>query len=170
MSLGWAEKVWKAKRDTGSTDRPLGGPRGFPSRLTPEIRQRLTEQIGKQPDATLEEWREWLDKQEDVRISPQRLSAVILEMGLQVKKSLHASEQDSVEGIRRREQWREETKNLDASAMVFIDESGVTTDMTRLYGRARPGQRIHEGTPGGQWSTVTMLRPPDLNELNLTRV
>ena len=62
-----------------------------------------------------------------------------------------------MEGIRRREQWREETKNLDASAFVFIDESGVTTDMTRLYGRARPGQRIHEGTPGGQWSTVTML-------------
>ena len=86
VSLGWAEKVWKAKRDTGSTDRPVGRPRGFPSRLTPEIRQRLTEQISKHPDATLEEWREWLDKQEDVRISPQRLSAVILEMGLQIKK------------------------------------------------------------------------------------
>jgi transposase len=29
--------------------------------------------------------------------------------------------------------------------------------MTRLYGRARRGQRIHEGTPDGRWRTVTLL-------------
>ena len=40
---------------------------------------------------------------------------------------------------------------------MFLDESGVTADMTRLYGRARRGQRIHEGTPDGRWRTVTML-------------
>jgi len=46
---------------------------------------------------------------------------------------------------------------------VFLDESGVTADMTRLYGRARPGQRIHEGTPGGQWNTVTLLGAVSIN-------
>lgn len=40
---------------------------------------------------------------------------------------------------------------------MFLDESGVTTDMTRLYGRARRGQRIHEGTADGRWHTVTLL-------------
>ena len=74
-----------------------------------------------------------------------------------LKKSLHASEQDSVEGTRRREQWRTEVANIDPKRFVFLDESGVTTDMTRLYGRARRGQRIHEGTPDGRWRTVTML-------------
>lgn len=29
--------------------------------------------------------------------------------------------------------------------------------MTRLCGRARRGQRIHEGTPDGRWRTVTLL-------------
>ena len=29
--------------------------------------------------------------------------------------------------------------------------------MTRLYGRARRGQRIHEGTPDGRWRTLTLL-------------
>ena len=86
VSLGWAEKIWKAKRESGSAERPLGRPRGFPSRLTPEIRERLAGQIGKQPDATVEELRGWLEQQENVRISPQRLSAIIVEMGLRIKK------------------------------------------------------------------------------------
>ena len=47
--------------------------------------------------------------------------------------------------MRLREKWRAETAGIDPESFVFIDESGVTTDMTRLYGRARPGQRIHEG-------------------------
>lgn len=86
VSLGWAAKIWSAKRATGSSDRPAGGPRGFPSRLTPAIRERLEAQIGKQPDATVNELREWLQKEEDIAISQQRLSAVILEMGIRVKK------------------------------------------------------------------------------------
>lgn len=86
VSRAWAERVWKAKRETGSTSRPGGRPRGFPSRLTPEIRQRLEGQIGKQPDATINELRGWLETQESVTISQQRLSAVILEMGIRVKQ------------------------------------------------------------------------------------
>lgn len=86
VSRTWAEKVWRTKRETGSVARPAGRPRGFPSRLTPEIRARLSTQIGKQPDATVNELRQWLEQQEGVAISQQRLSAVILEMGLRIKK------------------------------------------------------------------------------------
>lgn len=86
VSRAWAEKVWRTKRETGSVMRPTGRPRGFPSRLTPEIRARLSAQIAKQPDGTVNEMREWLQQQEGVVISQQRLSAVIFEMGLRVKK------------------------------------------------------------------------------------
>lgn len=41
--------------------------------------------------------------------------------------------------------------------LIFLDESGVTTSMTRLYGRCEGGARIREGTPGGRWSVLTML-------------
>jgi len=40
---------------------------------------------------------------------------------------------------------------------VFVDESGVTTEMTRRYGRAPRGERVREATPGGHWSTLTVL-------------
>lgn len=41
--------------------------------------------------------------------------------------------------------------------MIFLDESGVTTSMTRLYARCSDGSRIHEATPGGHWKIMTIL-------------
>jgi transposase len=40
---------------------------------------------------------------------------------------------------------------------VFLDESGVTTEMTRRYGRAPRGERVAEGVPAGHWRTLTLL-------------
>jgi transposase len=41
--------------------------------------------------------------------------------------------------------------------LVFLDESGASTQMTRNYGRARRGERVREATPQGHWRCVTML-------------
>lgn len=40
---------------------------------------------------------------------------------------------------------------------MLLDESGVTTEMTRRYGRAPRGQRVAEGTPAGHWHTLSLL-------------
>jgi len=73
------------------------------------------------------------------------------------KKSLHAAEQDPADGQIRRSLWREETSQIDPKRLIFLDESGVTTEMTRRYGRGVRGQRVSEGTPGGHWRTLTVL-------------
>ncbi|MCE5309151.1 MAG: IS630 family transposase, partial [Acidobacteriales bacterium] len=44
-----------------------------------------------------------------------------------------------------------------AERLIFLDESGVTTSMTRLYARRPDGRRIHEATPGGRWKIMTIL-------------
>ena len=41
--------------------------------------------------------------------------------------------------------------------MIFLDESGVTTQMTRLRGRAPRGTRVAEATPQGHWQVLTTL-------------
>jgi transposase len=41
--------------------------------------------------------------------------------------------------------------------LVFLDESGVTTEMTRRYGRAPQGERVRESAPAGHWRTLTLL-------------
>lgn len=73
------------------------------------------------------------------------------------KKSIYAREQDSEEGRRRRQTWREQVASIDARRLVFVDESGATTEMTRRYGRALGGQRVREATPAGHWRTLTVL-------------
>lgn len=41
--------------------------------------------------------------------------------------------------------------------LVFVDESGVNTSMTRTRGRGHPGQRVAGAVPQGHWRTLTML-------------
>ena len=73
------------------------------------------------------------------------------------KKSLRAQEQDSPEAHQQRQSWQEEVKRIDPAQLVFMDESGARTDMTRRYGRAPAGERVGEATPRSHWHTVTML-------------
>lgn len=41
--------------------------------------------------------------------------------------------------------------------LVFIDETGTTTKMTRLRGRARRGERLKMKAPFGHWGTQTFI-------------
>jgi len=74
-----------------------------------------------------------------------------------LKKTLRASEQDRADVRLRREQWRAEQGGWDLHALVFVDESCAKTNMTRLRGRARQGQRVRDCAPHGHWGTTTLL-------------
>lgn len=41
--------------------------------------------------------------------------------------------------------------------LLFIDESGAKTNMTRLYGRGPRGFRVVDQVPSGRWETTTMI-------------
>jgi transposase len=53
--------------------------------------------------------------------------------------------------------WQKEQPDMDLKKLVFIDESGAKTNMTRLYGRAKHGARAVDSAPGGHWNTTTMI-------------
>jgi transposase len=40
---------------------------------------------------------------------------------------------------------------------VFLDETGAKTNLTRLYARARRGQRQIDHAPAGHWNTTTLV-------------
>ena len=40
---------------------------------------------------------------------------------------------------------------------MFLDETGITTNLLRRYGRAPRGARVHDHAPGGRWQTSTLL-------------
>jgi transposase len=53
--------------------------------------------------------------------------------------------------------WKKAQPSMELEKLVFIDESGAKTNMTRLYGRAKNGTRVVDSTPGGHWNTTTMI-------------
>jgi transposase len=46
---------------------------------------------------------------------------------------------------------------LDPRKLVFIDETSVSTTITRLYGRAPQGERLVQKVLHGNWKTVTFI-------------
>jgi len=45
--------------------------------------------------------------------------------------------------------WRTGSVSIDTARLVFIDESGAKTTMTRLYGRGFGGGRVYDRVPHG---------------------
>lgn len=77
------------------------------------------------------------------------------------KKSLIASERDE----KARQEFRKLPHSLASERFVFIDEMGSHLGLTRLYGRAAPGQRVREQVPGDRGGTVSTIGAMSLDGL-----
>ncbi|MGY4303071.1 transposase [Bradyrhizobium sp. USDA 4369] len=73
------------------------------------------------------------------------------------KKSVEAGERDRPDVARRREQWRKYQDRIDATRLVFIDETWTRTDMAPLRGWSPRGSRLTAKVPHGRWKTMTFL-------------
>jgi transposase len=71
------------------------------------------------------------------------------------KKTAHAAEQEREDVLIARRLWFDGQLDLDPDKLVFIDETGATTKMARLRGRAPRGQRCRASVPHGHWKTTT---------------
>jgi transposase len=56
-----------------------------------------------------------------------------------------------------RQAWRAAQPDLDPARLVFIDETGASTKMARLYGRSPRGTRCIASIPHGHWKTTTFV-------------
>ncbi len=59
--------------------------------------------------------------------------------------------------VERRAEWRSWSQDVAARRLIFIDETWAKTNMTRLRGRARRGERLVAKTPHGHWQTTTLI-------------
>ena len=74
------------------------------------------------------------------------------------KKWTRAAEQDRADVVVKRRDWKETQEDVDPERLVFLDEMGLKTDLTRLRGWAEGGKRLIEAVPGGKWETNTLLQ------------
>jgi transposase len=75
--------------------------------------------------------------------------------GMTFKKTAHAAEQDRADVAARRRAWFDAQPDLDPQHLVFVDETGASTKMARLRGRALRSQRCRAAVPHGHWKTTT---------------
>jgi transposase len=151
VSVAFVARLLQTHRATGSVEpRPHGG--GHPAVLTPQDLDRLREFIRDRPDATLEECRCHLGSS----CSLPTISRALSKLGPPRKKKIpRACEQDSPEVREQRQAFCEALAGVDPRRLVFVDECGANTAMTRTYGRAPAGQRVYTDAPG-HWESITL--------------
>jgi len=151
VSVSFVTRLLRLHRSTGSLEpKPHGG--GNPAALGPKDLERLRELVRKQPDATLEELRQRLG----ASCSLMTISRALCKLGLpRKKKTPRAQDQDRPDVQQQRREFCAKLAGVDPRRLVFVDESGANTAMTRTYGRAPVGQRVYTNTPGS-WESITM--------------
>jgi transposase len=152
VSLSFIARLLRRRRQAGTLEpKPHGG--GHPPALDHEGEERLRELVRQHPDATLNELRQQLG----VACSRSALARALERRELtRKKKTLHAEERNRPENQAKRQAFRATIATIDPHRLVFVDETGTNTAMTRAYGRAPRGERV-VGTVPGQWTTVTLI-------------
>jgi transposase len=74
-----------------------------------------------------------------------------------IKKSLHASEQDRPDVARKRRFWKRYQSQIDATRLIFVDETWAKTNMTPIRGWCPRGERLIAKVPHGHWKTLTFV-------------
>jgi hypothetical protein len=112
--------------------------------------------IEEQPDITLAELETRLAKKK-VLVGKSTISRFLDHLELPFKKSLRAAEQDRPDGAAARKALRRRQALLNPRQLVFIDETSVSTTITRLYGRAPQGELLVQKVMHGNWKTFTFI-------------
>jgi transposase len=73
------------------------------------------------------------------------------------KKSIHAAERDTEANRQRRAEYLERIAQIAPERLIYLDESGVSTQMTRRCGRVQGAARLREAVPAGGWKTLTVI-------------
>lgn len=158
VSVSFVVNLVKKYRTTGSfSPRPMGGwrhakidaHRGF-----------LLGRVAAKCDITMPELAADLAAATGTRADPSSLSRWLIRNGYRFKKTLRASEQERPDIRQAREEWKEVRQprmRREPHRLVFIDETGTNTKMTRLRGRCLKGERLHAKAPFGHWKTQTFI-------------
>jgi transposase len=152
VSLSCIVRLLQRQRQTGSVQpKPHAG--GPTPKLKAHDEARLLELVRQQPDATLSELRDRLG-----------LSCCLMTIARALqrhritrkKKTRHAEERDTPRVQAQRRQFQSQMASVDPDHLVFVDEAGANTAMTRTYGRAPRGERVPAAVPG-HWENVTLI-------------
>ncbi len=152
VSVSTIGRLLRHYRSTGSVQ-PKSHGGGVPPKLNDESVARLLELVSQQPDATLAELRDLLG----IDCCVMTICRALKDHQITRKKKTNfADERDTPRVQEQREAFCEKMAAVPVNHLVFVDESGATTAMSRTYGRAPAGERVRATIPGA-WKNVTLI-------------
>jgi transposase len=101
-------------------------------------------------------------------VTPASISHWFIRQGYRFKKTLRASERGRADVRQARDHWRTQRPprmRQEPHRLVFLDETGTSTKMTRRRGRSPKGQRLYAKVPFGHWKTQTFIAGLRYHEL-----
>jgi transposase len=151
VSLSCLTRLLALRRQTGSLAPRSPQSRGPAPLLDAAKRHRLQRLVHDQPDATLDELAQ------PFGCSTTTIWRALRQLNLtRKKKVVFADERNRPDVQAKRQQFLADVAALDPHRLVFVDETGTTTRMHRLYGRSPCGERVYGSVPG-QWKTLTLI-------------
>ena len=111
--------------------------------------------IEEQRDITLDELVAILRREHGASLARSTVWRFLRRHDITFKKTAHTSEQQRPDVARRRQAWFGAQPDLDPERLVFIDETGASTKMARVRGRAKRGERCRAPVPRGHvWTPL----------------
>ena len=119
----------------------------------------FVELIGQDPDITLVKLQAALLAAHGVSFSTSGIDALLRRHGYTYKKGLIARERDTPEVRKARHDRgrRQKVMREQPQRLIFLDETGTNTRMTREYGRSLRGERLKGSAPFRRWGNRTLI-------------
>jgi transposase len=155
VSVSSMYKALGRRRATGAVTAHKSG--GGPKPKLAAYDEALRAQVAQKADITLVELQAWLANDRAVKVSVGCVGAGPSSWVDAQKKSQRAAEQDRPDLAQARQQWRAQQAEWRAHNLVFVDETGASTKMTRLDRRCPCGERLVSPVPWGHWKTTTFI-------------
>lgn len=154
-------------RDGSVVAKPQGRAPGTAGKLVAHIAF-LVERVTSEPDITLQELATARREARGVEVQLSSIHRALIRAGYSYKKGLVAQERDRPNVRAARTLWitrRQATMRAEPGRLIFLDETSVKTNLTRLRGRALVGERLHGTVPFGKWRTQTFIAGRTSNQL-----
>lgn len=152
VSISFIVRLLQRRRQAGTIHpKPHAGSR--PRALSPQQLETLRQLVADHPDATLAQLREL----GGFTCSIMGIFRGLRRLGItRKKKTIHASQRDRPDVQKRRRLHSNKMRRNAKKRLIFLDETGINTEMTPRYGRAKRGQRVIDSVPAS-WKTLTVI-------------
>ena len=157
VSYSFVRRLLKRYESTGSVEpNPHGG--GKALKLNSQQIDVVTQLVEEDNDATLQQLCDRTEEKTGLKVSVPTMCRLLQRLELtRKKKTLHASEADTLRVQKLRAQYWTILGEVKLNDLVFIDETGVNLAMTRGYARAKKGKRAYSKCPYNRGKNITMI-------------